>query len=195
MSESQNLISFAQSYLKRRPFDIVHDLEHHQLVMTNCVEIIKREQVPIDKDIILTSAWWHDVEKSYQTANSSDSTIIFFRKTAQELHADSDFIDQCCLTIAQHSFSQSQTTIEGRVLFDADKIEYVNDIRISKLINDFVANPDKYQHDNLQQTHDVWLARLKKVCDMMHFKYSKQTFLSRLKQTEDILEKLQQVLN
>ncbi len=79
MSESQKLISFAQSYLKRQPFDIVHDLEHHQLVMTNCVEIIKQEQVRVDQDIILTSAWWHDVEKSYQTANSSDNTIIFVR--------------------------------------------------------------------------------------------------------------------
>jgi HD superfamily phosphodiesterase len=194
MKSSQKLIEFAKKYLEKQPFDIVHDLEHHEQVVANCLDIIKQEGLQPDMDVIITAAWWHDVEKSYETKNSADKTIVFFRKTAEIFGADDEFINQCVDTIQQHSFSQPQRTLEGKILFDADKIEYVNDGRIGKLVDDFVANPHKYQPNHLQSTHDIWIARIKKVHDMMHFAFSKKVFQTKLRDTENILEKLQRAL-
>ncbi len=195
MSSNQKLIVFAQEYLKKQPFDIVHDLKHHQLVVKNCVDIIREEKLTPDEEVVITSAWWHDVEKSYKSANSADSTVSFLKKIAREMHIDPAFVDQCVHTILQHSFRQSQTTLEGKILFDADKIEYVNDGRIAKLMNDFLTHPGKYPIDKLQEIHDLWVARIKKVPDMMHFAYSKKIFLTKVKATENILDKLQKAID
>lgn len=195
MTDAQKLISFAQDYLQKQPFDIVHDLEHHQLVVQNCLNIIEHEKLTPNFDVILTSAWWHDVDKSYETVKSSDNTVTFFLQKAAELGVDRQFADYCVQTIEQHSFSQQQTTLEGKILFDADKIEYVNDDRIQKLVDDFVQHPDKYEADHLHNTHDIWIYRIQKVHDMMHFNYSRQVFLKKLAATETILEKFQQAIS
>ena len=195
MSDSQKLIQYAQSYLKKQPFDIVHDLEHHQLVVRNCEAIIQNEKLKPNLDVIMTAAWWHDVEKSYKTANSSDNTIVFFQKVAKELGIDNTFIELCSNTIKEHSFSGRQTSLESNILFDADKIEYVNDDRISKLVDDFVLHPSKYKPDQLQNTHDIWAFRITKVQDMMHFEYSKKVFQEKIAATESILEKFQRKLD
>lgn len=195
MSDSQKLIVFAQEYLRRQPFDIVHDLEHHQLVVNNCLDIIGAERLNPHEDVIITSAWWHDVEKSYRSANSADSTVSFLKKTAAKMDVESNFIDQCVHTILQHSFTQIQTTLEGKILFDADKIEYVNDTRIAKLISDFLAHPDKYPIDQLQYIHDLWVSRIKKIPNMMHFAHSKKVFLEKLPDTENIIDELQKAIN
>lgn len=99
MSDSTTLIEYAKDYLQKQPFDIVHDLEHHQLVVSNCIEIIEQEKLTPNREVVLTSAWWHDVEKSYQTAKSSDNTLNFLRKAGKELNIDPGFVEQCCLTI------------------------------------------------------------------------------------------------
>jgi HD superfamily phosphohydrolase YqeK len=194
MSVSQKLIEYAQAYLKKQPFDIIHDFEHHQLVVNNCQQIVIQEKLVPNEAVLFTSAWWHDVEKSYQTANSADTTVEFFKTTATQLGADSEFTELCTQTIIEHSFRQMQTTLESKILFDADKIEYVNDDRIATLVDDVIANPDRYQPDFLQETHDIWVARIKKVPDMMHFEYSRQLFLDKLKDTESILDKLQKAI-
>jgi HD superfamily phosphodiesterase len=195
MSKNQILIEYAQSYLKKQPFDIIHDFEHHQLVVSNCITIIEQENLKPNTEALLTAAWWHDVEKSYETTNSSDNTVSFFQKTAAELKVDPAYINQCSQIITEHSFNQTQNTLESKILFDADKIEYVNDDRIAKLVDDVISNPGKYEPNYLQANHDVWVARIKKVPDMMHFNYSKQTFLNKLALTETLLEKFQKAIN
>ncbi len=191
MTNSQKLIEFAQAYLKKQPFDIVHDFEHHQLVVTNCQQIIQAEELTPETDVIMTAAWWHDVEKSYTTANSADTTVAFFQQTAAALDIDPSFIERCAHTISEHSFNRTQTTLESQILFDADKIEYVNNLRIKKLINDFHLHPEKYQTQTLQHMHQIWISRIKKVPQMMHFDWSRKLFLAKLNDTENILEQLQ----
>lgn len=194
MSDSQKLIDYAQTYLQKQPFDIVHDLEHHQLVVTNCTGIVTAERLTPNMEVLMTAAWWHDVDKSYETANSSDNTVVFFRKVAADLGVDDTFIDHCVHTIEEHSFSNTQTCLESQILFDADKIEYVNVNRINKLVMDIKAHPEKYQQERLQTMHAIWISRITKVHQMMHFAYSKKVFLSQLKETKQVLEKFKQVV-
>lgn len=195
MTPIKNLISFARDYLQKQPFDIVHDHEHHELVYHNCRQIIEKEGLHPDRDVIEVSAWWHDVEKSYKTDNSADSTIIFLKKTAIELGIDPRFVERCCLVIGQHSYRQSQSELESRILFDADKIEYVNHHRIGKLIDHFAAHPELYKKDGLQRTREIWLERVAVVVDRMHFDHSKQVFRQRLPATHEVLERYQQQLS
>lgn len=191
MSSIKKVAEFAQTYLKQQPFDLAHDFAHHQLVYHNCLSIIKNEHLTqADQDVITVAAWWHDVEKNPQAANSAQSTVAFFRKKAQELGLAAETIDRCAKVIGEHSFSETQTTLESRILFDADKIEYVNADRIRTFALHALAHPEQYDLTELQRLYRTWCQRIEVLPKRMHFNYSKQQFVQYLNEAKESLKQL-----
>ncbi|NMC35709.1 hypothetical protein GYA49_01550 [Candidatus Beckwithbacteria bacterium] len=157
----------AQQELIHNPFDIVHDVIHHFQVCQNCLFIIEAEKLSVELPVVIISAWWHDIDRDLETK-------IAIIKSLEKNHFSNSFIKKCLKVIKSHSFGKKQISLEAKVLFDADKLEYVNPLRTRRLIqaiNDGVENIDKgifYKKG--------WFEKTPQVKDMLHFSYSKSLF-------------------
>ncbi|PIY80820.1 MAG: hypothetical protein COY80_00925 [Candidatus Pacebacteria bacterium CG_4_10_14_0_8_um_filter_42_14] len=78
----------------------------------------------MDLDKVEIASWWHD----YERGSSEHQTLV---KVMQDADYSQEYIDSVRDLINSHSFSDKRSdTNEAKVLFDADKLEYVNPGRL-----------------------------------------------------------------
>ena len=172
----------AQQELIHNPFDIVHDVIHHFQVYQNCLIIAEAEKLCIELPIVIISAWWHDVDRDSETK-------ISIVKSLEKNHFPNSFIKKCLKVIESHSFGKKQVSLEAKVLFDADKLEYVNPLRTRRLIqaiNDGVENFNKGIFYKKR-----WFEKTPQVKDMLYFSYSKSLFDKLFEKTKKEFEQLE----
>ncbi len=118
------LISAAQKILVTDPYDKGHDICHHFKVMHNCLEIIVAEDIKgVNLDYLQLAAWWHDVDRKTKDHPR-------FMSSAKMLGFSDEEIAEILTIINGHSYSDERSDIlEAKILFDADKIEYVGHAR------------------------------------------------------------------
>lgn len=172
--EKTSLVDKASSQLQISPFDKVHDLLHHKLVWGNCQEIIKAEKLgTIDMDCLMVSALWHDVQRG-----QSDEFALLKQILKEENISDID--SQKILEITgSHSFGYEQKSLEAQILYDADKLEYVNFERAQILLDEL--NNGSIDASRFDDYVKAWRERIPKVEKQLHFAYSKELFEKRLK--------------
>ncbi|MBP7774250.1 hypothetical protein KA078_00500 [Candidatus Woesebacteria bacterium] len=114
-----NSISTAQQLLLDHPFDIYHDIFHHYKVWENSRKITFIEKLKVDTNPLDIACWWHDIFKG-----EKDNSLLI--KTLSDTNIDTDTLDTAIAIINQHSFGEEQTLLESKILYDADKIEYIS---------------------------------------------------------------------
>ena len=119
-----HVISTAKTKLLKTPFDVAHDIFHHYKVWENVLLITIREGLTIDLDRVEIASWWHDYERG-------SSEHLALTNVMEEAGYLKEYIDSIKDLINSHSFSDERSDIEEeKVLFDADKLEYVNSGRL-----------------------------------------------------------------
>lgn len=115
----KKLISLAKLILNNDPPDLAHNIKHHQRVWQNILYIQKKEKTrEIDMAILQLCAYWHDVNKHRFNA---DPALLFYAITGDKKHTD--VIKK---TINAHRWQNKAKTRLGKILFDADKLEYIS---------------------------------------------------------------------
>ena len=124
---TNELIAEAKKYLKENPQDLLHDIEHHQRVLSLAMQIIEEEGLEndINKDLVEIICWWHDVKVPKLTDTSdkrvAEITAEYLSKKLpvelQEITFDS---------VKNHEFGSKPSYIEGKILQDADKLEVLS---------------------------------------------------------------------
>lgn len=150
------------------PFDVAHDAFHHYKVSENCVNIVIEEDLQVDMDVLTTAAWLHDLED--RTGQSTHEA----EKLLQENNLDTTFINKVLLTIREHSLGNKQTTIESQVLFDGDKLEYVNPVRLlwaKQSFEDGFLPRERYM-----QYYQRWKEEAPNMTSLLHYNYTKNKF-------------------
>jgi uncharacterized protein len=116
--------------------DPAHDFEHVLRVYANAERICKKEKA--NKKLVLTAALLHDII-SYQKSDkrsktSSTKSSIKAKKILQKLPYSDDEIKIISDAIESHSFSKNKipTTIEGKILQDADRLDALGAIGIAR---------------------------------------------------------------
>ncbi len=118
------VIKKAKKLLLNKPFDIAHDIFHHYNVWENVLQIVIREGLTPDLNKLEIVSWWHDYERG-------SSEHVTLTKTMREAGYQQGYIKSIIDLINTHSFSDKHSeTDEAKILFDADKIEYVNPGRL-----------------------------------------------------------------
>lgn len=168
----EKIILEAKKHLQEHPFDSIHALNHHRSVWNYCLRIIKKENLTVNLDLLKIAAWWHDVER-----NEEECTLL--RGAMTELKYQDQHINKVVEIINGHSWGKKQLCIEAKVLYDADKLEYVSSSRLFTLIED-------YRKGNLtQERYDyylkAWTGRIKSVSGKLNFDYSNILFEHKLK--------------
>lgn len=162
-----HLIAEAKTILRASPYDEAHAIDHHQRVWNNAKWIIRKENLQVDRDALCIAAWWHDVEKGKNNNHRLTNVL-------QQHHIPQNRIDAILAIMNQHSFEDEQTTIEGKILFDADKLEYVSLARWKRFLPMLQKNPSK--KDALIAYQKALAERIIPVYRRLYFEATKQRF-------------------
>ena len=116
--------------------DPAHDFEHVLRVYANAEKICMKEK--IEKKLVLTSALLHDIvsfpKTNKRSKTSSTKSAIKAKKILLKLNYSSYEIKIITDAIESHSFSKNKkpTTIEGKILQDADRLDALGAIGIAR---------------------------------------------------------------
>jgi hypothetical protein len=131
-------------FIMKKSNDLIHDLKHVENVFKNIdIFLKKNKDRTINFDVLTLAVCWHDV---YKAANGSNKIIRLiynqfvegiasskiFRKNAKKYNFSRNILKQVCYAIRKHSHIQllPRMTAEARVLYDGDKIDSNNYIRL-----------------------------------------------------------------
>lgn len=113
--------------------DARHSLSHVESVVKYTMEILEHEE-NANKEICIISAYWHDVGRSIQAKGHALISANMLKEEMEKLQYDRDFIEQCYLAIYKHSWKKMPETLEGIIIRDADKIDFVGIDRWKKAV-------------------------------------------------------------
>ena len=163
-----SLIEEAKKELIARPYDYYHDVGHHYKVWENCIQIVSAEKISgIDFESLQLAAWVHDIDRDNEEKQ-------FFQSLVKKYNLDSEIVNKIQKLVVEHSFGKEQTSIESRVLYDADKIEMIS---VPRWKYAFQACDDGLI---TQEERDKYISeanrRIPLLSGKLHFNYSNNLF-------------------
>ena len=112
--------------------DPKHSLSHMYSVVNYTKEILA--QTEVDKEVCIIAAYWHDVGRSVQDEGHAKLSAEMLKTEMQNLRYDDEFINKCYKAICKHGWDEEPETLEGIIIRDADKIDFVGIGRWSQCI-------------------------------------------------------------
>lgn len=131
-------------FIMKKSNDPIHDLKHVENVFKNIDIFLKNNKGrTVDFDVLILAVCWHDVYKATNGSNKICRLIYnqfvegiasskIFRKNAKKYNFSRKFSRQVCYAIRKHSHIQflPRMTVEARILYDGDKIDSNNYMRL-----------------------------------------------------------------
>jgi uncharacterized protein len=187
--------------------DSAHDFEHVLRVYKNAQKICKKEKA--NEKLILSAALLHDIVSYRKSDKRSKLSSIESAKKSKQILKKYDFASDeiaiICDAIKDHSFSQNKTpsTIEGKILQDADRLDALGAIGIARVFatGGFLKRPFYNIDDPFCKTRipddkiwtvDHFFQKLLKLESMMNTKSGKIEAKKRTKVLTEFLNQLQQ---
>ena len=185
--------------------DAAHDFDHIMRVFKNAQNICKKENA--NEKLVLSAVLLHDVISypksdkrsklsSIQSAEESKKILKKFNFTTEEIQIISD-------AIRDHSFSRNKipTTLEGKILQDADRLDAIGAIGIARVFA--VGGSEKRPFYNIKDpfcknrtpndkiwTLDHFYRKLLKLESLMNTKSGKIEAKKRTKILKEFLNQL-----
>jgi uncharacterized protein len=189
-----------------------HDFQHILRVYKNA-EMISRQEDGVDLDIVLAAALLHDLvvypKGSSKTINSADDSADVAKKILFEYKRyPIEKIEKVADTIRIHSYSKKliPSTLEGKILQDADRLDAIGAIGIARTFsvggseNRSLYNPadpfceSERRLDDTQWTLDHMKKKLMTLKNSMHTKTAKKLAEERTEFMELFLNQLRKEL-
>jgi len=144
MNQLEKLKKFAEQKMKKN--DPAHDFEHIMRVYHNAEKICKNEYG--NKKLILSAVLLHDVVKIRNKKNSALQSAKISEKILRNNSFSNDEIIIICDAIKDHSFSKGKTpsTIEGKILQDADRLDAMGAIGLARVFSFSGSNNRSFYH-------------------------------------------------
>ena len=116
-----------------------HDLDHTFRVYNNCIRISK-DVDKVDLEVLKYAALLHDiarVEEDNDNSGKIDHSLLGAeqaREILTKLGKNEEFIEKVCSAIKTHRYRNNlkPQTIEGKILYDADKLDVIGIIGICR---------------------------------------------------------------
>lgn len=208
MENLMKIIDSIQSEIKEiMDNDSAHDFEHVLRVYKNAQKICKKEKA--NEKLILSAALLHDIVSYRKSDKRSKLSSIESAKKSKQILKKYDFtsdeITIICDAIKDHSFSQNKTpsTIEGKILQDADRLDALGAIGIARVFatggslkRPFYNIDDPFCKTRIPDdkiwTVDHFFQKLLKLECMMNTKSGKIEAKKRTKVLKEFLNQLKQ---
>lgn len=117
------LLQKAIEIMKEVP-DSKHSLSHMESVVQYTKEMLETVE-EADKEVCLISAYWHDVGRKIQNEGHAKISADMLQEEMKNLGYDDELIRKCYLAIYKHGWKEEPETLEGIIIRDADKIDFV----------------------------------------------------------------------
>jgi HD superfamily phosphohydrolase YqeK len=177
-SKTQKVVKEAERLLKLQPYDAAHDINHHRSVYKTAQAIAKHSGYPYDPHLLQIACMWHDVvSKKYDeidhrqvTADTAECVRDYMVKQGFT-PAQAEIV---YLAVRHHEFDDKPVNIEGKMLFDADKLDNLNLGRVRRFIaSDRIGHVPQWK---LKAYIKGGVAIIKATRNKLHFDYSKKLF-------------------
>lgn len=112
--------------------DPKHSISHMYSVVNYTKEILS--QIEADKEVCIISAYWHDVGRSQLDKGHAKLSAEMLRTEMQNLGYDDEVVEKCYKAVCKHGWNEQPETLEGIIIRDADKIDFVGIGRWSQCI-------------------------------------------------------------
>ena len=119
----EKLISIAIEKMKLSK-DPKHNLVHILDVVEYTKEILETEQ-EANKEACIIVAYWHDVGRIQQNKGHELISANELKAEMEKQNYPTEFIEECYKAIYKHSWKEIPETLEGMILRDADKIDFI----------------------------------------------------------------------
>lgn len=166
--------------------DVIHDWEHSVRVATNA-RLIADNLGYEDKDFLTLCALWHDTARTKQSEGHEEQSAIWAEKDLLARGVDKETAEKAYDAIRFHKSSAKPTTIEGKIIRDADKLDIFNVSRWKKCA---VAGWKKEYIDDLVKTVET----MGKYPNAFNYEFTKELFKQRvpgfLRYYESVRDKL-----
>lgn len=129
----QILIQKAINYMKNVT-DPKHSLSHMYAVVNYTKEILLK--VEADKEVCIIAAYWHDVGRSIQEKGHAELSAEMLKNEMQNSGYNNEFIEKCYNAVCKHGWNEEPETLEGIIIRDADKIDFIGIGRWNQCIED-----------------------------------------------------------
>lgn len=189
MVQEMKIIKIVEKMLKGR--DPAHDFQHILRVYKNA-EIIGRSEGS-DMEVLLPAVLLHDIvvypKGSAKSSRSSDESADLAKNILENYGYSQDRISKICYCIRTHSYSKKvvPTSLEGRILQDADRLDALGAIGIARTFSvagsenrtfynadDPFCRSKNRRLDDKQWTLDHFQTKLLKLEEIMHTETAKK---------------------
>ncbi len=138
-----NLIQKATQIMDSIP-DPKYSVVHMKSIVNFTKEILQTE-TSADAEACILAAYWHDVGRINGEKGHATLSAEMLKQELTNEGYGTEFIEKCYLAIYKHASCKHPETIEGIIIRDADKIDYVslarwkncieNDCRFNKVLD------------------------------------------------------------
>ena len=190
--------------------DSAHDFQHIMRVYKNAQKICKKEKA--NEKLVLSAALLHDIVSYPKSDKRSKLSSIHSAKKSEQILKKYDFSKEEIMIISgairDHSFSQNKTpsTIEGKILQDADRLDAIGAIGIARVFatggsfkRPFYNIDDPFckvrKPDDKTWTVDHFYQKLLHLESLMNTKSGKMEARKRTRVLKDFLKQLKQELS
>lgn len=145
--------------------DSSHNLIHVKSVVKSAIEISKKYS-EVDSDLIQVGAWWHDVGRLYLDQGHEKLSAEMASNFLQNLDIDLKICKTVYNVIIFHKWIMQPQTIEGEIVRDADKLDYISILRWKSCLKD----------NNIQALQDITDLLPKLRNEILHLEISKKIY-------------------
>lgn len=138
LTKVQQIVQEAERLLSSHNYDAAHDLAHHKAVYATACDISRHVSEEFNPDVLKIACMWHDVVVN---ENDADKHKQVTHNTAQHLRQymlgkgfAAQEAEAAYLAVKYHEFDDRPVNTEGKILFDADKLDTLNMERIRRFV-------------------------------------------------------------
>jgi hypothetical protein len=177
-AKTRIVVKEAERLLVLQPYDAAHDIAHHKSVLKTAKSISAHVDESYDPDLLEIACMWHDVvSKKYKKIDHKQVTIDTAEYVQRFMLKHGFTPDQAktvYLAVRHHEFDDTPVNIEGKILFDADKLDNLNLERVRRFIaSDRIGGVPQWK---LKAYIKGGIAIIKATRNKLHFDYSRQIF-------------------
>lgn len=148
--------------------DSAHDTGHAQRTAKGAV-LLGKELLYKDLDFLAMCGWWHDVGRLVDPADHERISADMLKRKLESWGIKESYCIRAYEAIAHHKYSMKPVTLEGKIIRDADKLDWISPERWERCIS-------AKQTDHLAAS----ASRLAQLSDMLDLDVSKRLYKVRL---------------
>lgn len=124
-----------EEYMNQCVKETAHDKAHIYRVLNNCLKIAAYEE-NVDYDILITAAMLHDIGRNGKLKKHNEIGAEMAKEFLQTIDFPQNKVDSVFHAILCHSNEcfGMQKTLEAKILYDADKLDAVGVMGISRAL-------------------------------------------------------------